>query len=180
MNFDAWFRTWVARHPLKTLRRDDPAQYTAEVMERIRTIPQPAPASAVPWHWPAWTPTGLSVATAVVVLFLILGVFKPSTVQLADHIIKESDVLAKFDETTIGEPVVEDDAEELAQELQHRDTLLLAEATPSDDQWINDNLNLLEQLNQEDPADETGPSSTDSDWLEELKQLDESELSSPT
>jgi hypothetical protein len=121
------------------------------------------------------------VASAAAGLLIFLGVFRQSNAQIADQLVAESNALSLLDETTLAEPAVEYDVDELAQELQYHDTFLLAEATPSDDQWIEESLKLLDQLDQESVLDDAEPLSNDEDdWLEELRQLDESELSSPT
>ena len=70
------------------------------------------------------------------------------------------------------------DVDSLAEEMETLDPMMLAESPPSDDQWIDQTLSLLDQLHEDDaiPADNSG-SSSEEEWMNELQFLDDSELS---
>ena len=63
-----------------------------------------------------------------------------------------------------------------------RDSALLAESPPSDDAWIQQTMQLLDQLDQDAPSDDAAGSASksDEDWLNELETLDEQDLNSST
>ena len=54
--------------------------------------------------------------------------------------------------------------------------LVVAEAQPSDDEWFQETLQLLDQLD-EDVASDAVEDGSDEDWMHELQTLDEGELS---
>jgi hypothetical protein len=54
----------------------------------------------------------------------------------------------------------------------------LAESSPSDEEWLEQTLQLLEQLEEDTSPETAGDGSDEEDWLEELQWLDDSELSS--
>ena len=180
MNFATWFRTWLIQHPLKTPTGHDPAWYTAQVMQRVRAMDEPHPVPASGWRWPSWVSVGLIAATATVGFLLVIGVLKQSQTRLANQLLQESETLAQLDEHSTSEPVMDNDMEGLAQELQLHDTLVLAESTPSDDQWVEQHLQLFDQLDEDPATEDTSQPSSEEDWLQELKRLDESELGSST
>jgi hypothetical protein len=184
MDFTTWLNTWLTRHPLKEPTHLNPADYTAQVMAKVNALTPPSVEAPVSspirlWRsWPRLALVGASVATGVL---LVLGRINRSQVQLvqeAQGIDRDAQLL-----TELGEPLPlpSEDAEgieELAQELHANDTVMLAESTSSDDQWLEETLQLLDQLNEDLPATDAGESSDDEEWLNELQMLDEDELSS--
>lgn len=54
--------------------------------------------------------------------------------------------------------------------------LVVAEAQPDDDEWLQETLQLLDQLD-EDVASDAVQNGTDKEWMQELQMLDETELS---
>ena len=73
---------------------------------------------------------------------------------------------------------VPDDVEHLAKTLEQADTIVLAEAPQSDDSWVAQTLQLLDQLDEELPNEPAAGEATsnDNEWLDELQMLDENEL----
>ena len=181
MNFATWLRSRLARYPLKEPPAFDRARYTAEVMERVQALGEPAPALRPSGPWLAWGPRLALAAVAVAVAFVVVGrVRSPGPEQpLAEQIADDAQLLAALDEPLPLAPVAPDDAEELAQELAAMDALLLAEAPPSDDEWIEQTLNLLEQLEEDLPEDASDEPSGD-EWLDELQWLDDRDLAAPS
>ena len=59
-----------------------------------------------------------------------------------------------------------------------RDAARLAESPPGDDEWIQQTMQLLEQLDQDVPGDDAAgsASSSEEEWLKELEMLDEQDL----
>ena len=163
MNFETWLRTWLRRHPLKEPAQAHRARYTAEVMAKIKALAsEVAPQRAWVWRWSQ--PAFAAVAAALVVLVVTHSNSSP---RLAQEVSREAQVLSALDEDGL-EPL-NDDAE-LA------DLLLLAESTPSDEQWIEHTAQLLDQLDDEASADHSGDEpSSDQEWLDELQLLDESD-----
>ena len=176
--------SWLTRHPLKGPAGIDRAQYTAEVMAKVKAMSQPAPAPApvhvwLPWP-PAYRPRGagrrlaLTLATVAAGISLVIGTAHYRTYQLAHQITHDSQLLAALDEPEV-EPLAADQVEAVADELETMDTLQLAESVPSGDQWVEQTLQLLDELDEEAPEDAASGASED-DWLQELEQVDESEL----
>lgn len=54
--------------------------------------------------------------------------------------------------------------------------LVVAEAQSDDDEWLQETLQLLDQLD-EDVASDAVQNGTDEDWMQELQMLDETDLS---
>lgn len=138
MDFATWFKSWLARHPLKTPSDDVQAGYTAQVMARIRARqPDPAP------RWLAWPSLSLGAALAAAAVLLVVGRMPSRGLPAAPG-------------------------------------MVLAESPSTDEQWVQETLQLLEQVDgrDTDPAGAVIPE-TDSDvLLEELQLFDESELAS--
>ena len=177
MDFTTRLTTWLTCHPLKEPTDMDPARYTAEVMTKITAVDQPRLLPA--HHWFPWPRLALAIATAAAGIVVVMMTTHSTSQRLAEHISRDSQLLAVLDPDT--EPLIADhhDAEALAQEMETMDTVVLAESQPSDDQWIDQTVQLLDQLDQDIPADASSDgSSTGTDWIEELEQLDEHDLSS--
>ena len=176
MEFTDWFKRWLRKHPLREPPSFDQARYTADVMKRVKDL---APSSARQYEtrsmifsWPRLVFGGLSLA-----LMAVLVVFATASYtgrRLAKEVTREAQILAE-----LGEPVAssESDTEEIALDIQAADNLMLAEATKSDDQWIQETFQLLDQLG-EDPRTGNSNGSSDEDWLDELQMLDNNEPSS--
>src|SRR3989338_1128790 len=129
MNFDAWCREWFARHPVRVPARHDAGQYTSDVMQRIRALQRPARAAAPHLAWFTWPRLALASALAGVAVALVAGgVTRGSSTQLAERVMRDAQVLAEFDDPFAVEPIVDGDAAALAQDLEHADTIVLAEA----------------------------------------------------
>ena len=179
MDLADWLKIWLARHPLKAPSDDDRARFTAEVMARVRVL-RPDGASAA-WTdrlrsvWPRMA-VSLAAAAAVLIGFTLLH-RAASGQRLADRLAQESELLAELDGPMNGVDVP-DDVEHLAKTLEQADAIVLAEAPQSDDSWVAQTLQLLDQLDEELPNEPaTGEAtSNDNEWLDELQMLDENEL----
>ena len=153
MDGASWFRRWLSRHPLKEPSDLDRAQYTTEVMDRIRALEQPvavsAPAAArrrMLWLRPALVAMTAAAAVAVVLLVRRSDQSQLTVVQGLD-----------------------DSQPETARALR------LAESPSEDEQWLEETLRLLEEFDEELPED-VFEDWSDDDWLDELQMLDEYEL----
>ena len=181
MNFATWLRSRLARYPLKEPPVFDRARYTAEVMERVKALREPGPVLRPAGPWPAWGPRLALAAAAVAVAFVVVGrVRSPGPGRLlAEQVADDAQLLAALDEPLPPAGVAPDDAEGLADELEAVDALLLAEAPPSDDEWIEQTLTLLEQLEEDLPEGASDEPSGD-EWLDELQWLDDRDLAAPS
>ena len=175
MDVETWFRRWLSRHPLKAPPTADQQQYTTEVMARIKTLEQPVPKPIVlrpRWVWPRLA----LVASTVAIVALVVGRAEqtPEQPQVVQQVEYDTQLPAALDEAIVLES--SDGAiEQLAQELESYDTLLLAQSGGNDAGWLEQTLELLDQLDEDIPEDATGDSS-DEDWLRELEFLDDSDL----
>lgn len=176
MDLATWLRQWLSAHPLKEHSRGDRARYTAEVMERVRRLHEPAPAAVVRIRWVTWPRFALGAAVAVAVVFILVGRTEHPSSSLAQDIEHELSLLASVDESVALEPL--DDAD-LAQDLEALDTLVLAEVQPAetDEAWIVKTLLLLEDVGEATPEAESGQGADEEQWLQDLQLLDEIELS---
>ena len=146
MTFEAWLRQWMARHPLKAPADDDRAVFTAQVMERVRSV-APAPmasfakhATQLGWGWP-WGSFALAAATAGALVAVIAG--RASSPQGASTMSQHTEVLAEDVAST-------DDAT-----------------------WIEQMSNVLDQI---DDGTATAPSdNNETDWQHDLEMLDDTE-----
>ena len=173
MDFTTWLRGWLARHPLKAPLNASQASYTTEVMQRLRALE--APNSMPARRWPAWPRLALvSVAAAAVALLVVGRLHRPGG-QLAGQLTADADLLTALGQPLLPEPGAAVGLEELAQELELADALVLAEAPPSDEEWLEQTLQLLEALDEEPSGSPSDPAIPD-EWLDELEPLDESEL----
>ena len=171
MDFASWWKDWFSRHPLKSPSATDRPEYTAHVMARVRLAAHPAPAVRSWALRPRWA---LALATAAAGLLIVFHAVPRTNGQLARGVAQETELLA-----AVGEPLLEPpalgDVDALAEELELVDTFVLAEAPPDDEAWIQDTVQLLNQLDEELPEDgAAGPS--DEEWMQELQTLDESDL----
>ena len=182
MNFADWLTSWLARHPLKPPSEEDRVRYTAEVMERVKALaPTPhysdrsrAPNLVRGWGWPR---LGLALAAAAAAFACILGLHAASQHQLAQRAGRDAAVLAALGEPE-GEPFTPDDMDALADDLELSDTLTLAESPSQGEAWLERTLQLLQDVDDESMEDLSGsadPSNPD-EWLEDLRDLDESEF----
>ena len=136
--------------------------YTEEVMAKVRAL-SPAAVRASEHSpsrfWLPWPRLALVALTAAAGIALVFGSIRSSTNQLAEQTTHEAQLLAAvgaFDEEAADE-------------------MLLAESPSSDEQWLDETVQLLEQV---DESDSDSPeSSSSNDWLDELELLDETELS---
>ena len=152
MDFSDWFARWIARHPLKSPAEHTRADYTAEVMARVKAeAPRHAAGTPVhPWSleriWP-----GLAFAAAAAVALLVLRPhFATSPAGQAAQ--------------TTPEPVA-------ARQI------VLAESQ-EDESWLEETVQLLDELGEDATGELTGTTSDDEEWLQELETLDEDELAS--
>ena len=177
MTFAAWLKPWMAQHPLRESSDRDRSRYTAQVMARVKA-PAHAPQES-PWHQLVWGWPRLVLATAAVAagVLLVVGVRTASRTELAKEISSESELLAALDEPA---PLANGDA--LEADLQEQDLMVLAEAQPSDQQWIDQTLQLLDQLDEDTQDDNTDASANPNgeEWLKDLQTLDEEDLSTRT
>ena len=177
MEFTTRLRTWLTRHPLKTPSDIDRAHYTTEVMAKVRavtTAPAQAPQRVWRPHWLSWPQLALVVATAAGIV-VIVSTAHSSREQLAHRLTQDAQMLAEVDEP-LPELLNGEEAAELAQDLEEEDHhILLAESAPSQDQqWLDQTLQLLDQLDEEVPgvdSDQTA-GNDDEEWLKELDTLD--------
>jgi len=182
MEFLTWLRSWLMRHPTKEPTDAERSRYTAEVMARVRALGplpggSPARAPVRPWAWshalawarragllgtrPAadgssrqgvgwWPRMAMAMATAAGLVFALTSAHQTRR-QLAQQ----------PQGVTAAHP-----------------SAVLAESPASDEEWLEQTLDLLEQIDEEPPSAETaGDGSNDEEWLDELQWLDERELS---
>lgn len=169
MDWKAWMSRWLTRHPMKAPLQVDRTRYTAQVMTRVRALgvaPSAAPVAS-PW----WPRLGLVFATAAVLL--VVGVVGRRAGSLARQTMADVEFLAILENQGL-EPLLPDDADALAAELELADTFQLAETVASDEAWLEQTLQLLEET---DDASALGEEPVvDEEWLQELQTLDEQEL----
>lgn len=178
MKFSIWLTQWLARHPLKEPASHNPAWFTAQVMQRVKAAAQPAPAIAPVHPWFSWPRLGFAAALATAAIVLVAVPKLPTPGRLANAVLRDAQLLEALDEASL-DPVINDETDMLAQELQLHDAMMLAEAQPSDDQWIEETMQLLDQLDQESPDDSSASTpapSDDDDLLNELQLFDEHEI----
>jgi hypothetical protein len=178
MDFSAWFRTWMARHPLKSPDGVDQARYTDEVMAKVRAAHTPSVFRVPARVWLPWPRLALAALTAAAGLLVVSGTAHRAQRQLAGAIDRDAQMIAAVDELVPISPAGNGATpEELARELEIQDLLMLAEAAPATDdaQWLDETMQLLEQLDEDLPSDVSNDASDD--WLDDLKTLDESDLS---
>lgn len=173
MDFATWLRRWLLRHPLKEPPAAPRATYTAEVMRQVSALHVPSLTPAP--RWLAWPRLALVPLAAGAVVLILVGRSHLPGGSPAGQITADAEVLTALGQPLLPEPGSAGGLEELAQELELADALVLAEAPPTDEEWVAETLHLLEELDEEPAA---GPSDTavPDEWLEELELLDEGEL----
>ena len=176
MDFSRWLTTWLTRHPLKEPADLDRAAYTREVISKIRGQAHRAPAAATRW-WILTNP-GLALAAAVAVVLVVTTVQRSSGLQLAQRALRDAALLAGVDENGVDLPG--DETERLADDLELLDTLVLAEAPPSDDAWIQQTMQLLDQLDEDPASKDSSTDRSEEEWLDDLEMLDQDDLASTT
>lgn len=106
MDFASWLQSWLTRHPLKAPRAIDRADYTADVMARLKAE-APVPVRAPWWPWPR---LALAMATAAAGALVALTIFRwvqlPAT--LVDDAAQEAQVLAESSPAESNERWVEE------------------------------------------------------------------------
>ena len=185
MDFSTWFRAWLWRHPLNAPATLSEPQYTTEVMARVRRLASTPSASTAAvtqplvWGWPRLVLSAMSVAAGVV---LTVGLVRHSREQTASGVAQDTEFLAQLGKQP--ESLLADDPDNLAGELEAVDettieTMTLAESTPDDEAWLEQTLQVLDQMDQDAvPQADTSERSSEDDWIDELQLLDESELAS--
>ncbi|MBI2094129.1 MAG: hypothetical protein HYT88_05330 [Candidatus Omnitrophica bacterium] len=175
MNFQSWLSSWLAHHPLKDPTGHDPEQYTQQVMQRVRD------ANLSPKPWTAWQEF-LSFFSIPRATFALAGVGLVAVILFLNHAINDTrlanmettvDLIAAMGETL--ESINGEEGEILAQDLEALDTLVLAEATETDEQWLQETLRLL-QLLDEDAGSSEAENPSEGDLIDDLQILDEKEI----
>ena len=150
MEFMSWLHHWLARHPMKTPTQEEQRRSTASVMERVRVIgphQHDVPAQAR-WSW-AWPRFAIAVAT----IALVVGIVR------------------------VSQPLRRQLAQQPHQAAPTRpETKSAVPQTMTDDEWVDQTLKLLDQLDEEVVPD-ASTESEDEPWLKELELLDERDLS---
>ena len=173
MDFSTSIQTWLTRHPLKEPIDHESARYTAEVMQKVQALDHPSPAAATVLAWlsgPRMRLAAVIVAASVIVV--ITSSSRRAPLRLVNQLVHESSVLAELDEANVVS-LVNGNANSLAHEMEALDTMRLAQSPSSDDQWIEQTVELLDQV--DDTAVEEP--SNDDEWLNELQLFDEDQLS---
>ena len=149
MDFTAWLTSWLTRHSLQEPDALDRVRYTAQVMRKLTDeTPSPFPAA----RWFAWPSVAMAFATTAAGILIVLAVGHRADPQLAQL-------------TPTAPPARQAHA------------LMLAELVPtSDETWVQDTAQLLEQLD-EDASHDDANATFDEEWLKELQALDEGDLS---
>ena len=186
MAFTLWLTDWLKRHPLKEPSGESRARYTAEVMSKIKAIPEAAPilpqlsSSRLRWRWAA-------AFAAVLIGTTAAGLLRRSEQSLSTRVVRESRLLTELskqldsDEWWTGkEPfgglLIIGDFDSLAEELETMDSLTLAQEADENQSWLEETLQLLNQLEEDLPGDLPGEEPEDT-WLKELEFLDEEQVS---
>lgn len=173
MDLATWLRGWLARHPLKEPTDLDRAQYTAEVMARVRSLARPvtAPTPASRRTW--WLRPVLVTVTAAAAVVLVVRMLD----QAPQHVAREDQQIPWLSEEgrvpLVAKPA--QGAEEIAGDAAGVNELMLAEEHSEDAVWLEETLKLLEEFDEELPEDSFDEGS-DNDWLDELEMLDEDAL----
>ncbi len=128
----------------------DRERFTEHVMARVREASaQRQPVRA----WLAWPRVGMALASSLAGVLLVIGLQSRTTgPQLAQQVSQQ----AFQEQASIGR-------------------LVLAESSPSDDQWLEQTLELLEEF---DDSSTDATAGSEEDWLQELQMLDQEEISS--
>ena len=140
-----WLTQWLARHPLRQPPAWNRAHYTREVIARVQRL---APGVRVPaqtrGRW--WPQLALTASAAALGVLFAVGVNR----------VHERAAMQEAAAPMAG------------------GAYRLAESPEGNDQWLEDTLALLEQLDEDiEAAEDEGD---DSRTLKELEQLDDTEL----
>lgn len=132
----------------------DRERFTEHVMARVREAsaehrPGLQPARA----WLAWPRLGMALASSLAGILLVIGLQGRTTGPQSAQVASQQ---PSQDEAPIGR-------------------LVLAESSPSDDQWLEQTLELLEEF---DDSSTDATAGNEEDWLQELQMLDQEEISS--
>ena len=146
MNATAWLKTWLLRHPLKGPTDSDQSRYTAEVMAQVKAISQREPASSSVRLWISWPRLALTCAAAAAGIAIVLTI--------SHH---------------PAQRVAQGDLPDRSSAM-----IVLAESPSTDEAWVDETIQLLNEFNEDLPEDASGSSSDE--WLDELQTLDENEL----
>jgi hypothetical protein len=182
MAFSTWLTQWLKTHPLKAPSDAGRRAYTAQVMRRVTAVPAAARSPlAVFARWLAAPQPAFAFAAAAAGIAVAVWVAQAPSRELARAISRDDQWLTAAGETVQGAgelPETPAEVTVLAEELATLDTMVLAEAPESDETWLQETLQLLDQLEEETPADASGDSSSggSEDWIQELQTLDESEF----
>lgn len=177
MDFSRWLTGWLTRHPLKEPTDPDRTAYTREVISKLKV--QAAPARATTPRWWILTNPAMAFAAAAAVVLVVMMVRKPSESLLTQRALHDAALLAAVGENGVELPG--DETERLADDLELLDALVLAEAPPSDDAWIQQTMQLLDQLDEDPSSDDASTDGgDDEEWLNDLEMLDQDDLASTT
>ena len=179
MEFTAWIRQWLIQHPLKAPERVSREAYTAQVMARVKGEVEQA---ASPLHvarsvriaWP-WPRLALAALTVAAVVIIVTNMRQETSLHIAQEVTRSSQLLAALDEP-VTDSMAPRDLEAMAKELEEADRLTLAEAPPSDDQWLEQTLQLLEQFDEDASVGKTDDASSDEDLLKEIQNDEQSDF----
>jgi hypothetical protein len=182
MDFATWFRAWMTRHPLKGPSHQEQVGYTAEVMATVKLLAAtPHMVHETTRHhlaWWSWPRLALALTAAVGAVTFIIGT-QIAPRQFAKRATRDALLLAALEDPAEVSPAI-DDVEALADELELTERFLLAESAGEDEQWLEETLQLLQELDDEfssDPALKDSPDAADPDeWFDELRDLDESDV----
>lgn len=188
MDFSTWLQSWLKRHPPKAPPHHmAQQQYTADVMARIKADPMQQVYRVRPVRsWLSWPRLALTVATATAGALIALTVFRvtqpPQVAEaptppavLAQVVAQEAELLAELEEGKAD--LLIENGDTLDRALETTDTLLLlaeAPASQNDEQWLEETMQLLDQL--DEGASSGSEEGSDDDWLDDLQLLDETDL----
>ena len=184
MDFTTWLASWIRRHPLKT-QDVDRRDFTDAVMQRIEKAQMPRREWRLSFAWPRLMMPALAACALALLIVAVHPRFQhsnsshlartvhPATIQ---QITNELNVLASLDPTVL-EALSSDEDEALLKETDEAEFLMFAEdnRTTGDDQWLEQTIQLLEQFD-EDVSSDVSSEGSEEDWMNELKVLDEADL----
>lgn len=173
MDFVQWIQDMLRRYPMKPkhFTPEERQAFTQGVMQRVRALEaQPQPVAVRSWSW-NWALPRLAVGVAMAsLIFSVVWYQRPVLMQPGTMLASSQDleVLHAFD--ALDENAMVDELELLVDEAEDMQWMLLAEqAVSSDQEWIEQTLEVLDAFNELDlPAEEM-----DELWLEELDLLEE-------
>ena len=181
MLFATWLKEWLSRHPLKVPDDVNPKAYTHQVMARVKAFHEPArhDATAAVQRWLAWPQLAMACGAVAAGVLVAITVGHSRNEQLAREITRDAQVLAEMGEP-VTDPVSPTDVDGIAEDMATIDAMTLAEAPQSDDAWLKETLQLLDQLQEDVPDDASSGDAPDEEWMKDLQTLDDSDLSQPS